>query len=633
MVDDGSTERIKLSPFDEEPAVRLIALERNGGFARACNAGAGAASAELFVFLNNDTIPTTGWLDFLVEDAENHPEAAAIGAKLLFPNGVTQHAGVAIGQDRWPRHLYAGFPGEHAAVNRSKEVAAVTAACLLVRRRDFEEVDGFDTAFLNGYEDIDLCLRLRERGRTIRYCARSVVYHLESVTRWHDSPQSTADNDRLYAERWLARVTPDDVQHYLDDGVLSMEYDRYYPATIEVDPALAVVRRSGESLDALEDLLQARSRQVMELLATHTRHALRQRVATSSLARVVGTVEDRSAKVEAQGVAHRVGGTGSERLVSVLLPVKNEGSSLRELLPLVLGQDVQASLEIVAVDSGSEDDTIDVLREYGATIVLIEPEAFDHGLTRNLAADHANGDVLVFLNGRTRPVDDKWLAPMLGAIDEDPVVAGVCSRVIARPDADILVRSDLEVELSGSPRRERKQIVDWEAYRRMSTEERRAFLNFHTVSAVLRSDLFSRHPFRSVRTIGEDLLWAREILEAGWALVHEPASMAHHSHTYSLDDLFARNVDDGIANRDINDRALSKSEVLPTIEALVDRDWCRLRNESSLGAADLEKWQREAILRRVAQVVGQWVGVNYRELPEGVAAAFSRIEHTRARKY
>ena len=73
----------------------------------------------------------------------------------------------------------------------------------------------------------------------------------------------------------------------------------------------------------------------------------------------------------------------------------------------------------------------------------------------------------------------------------------------------------------------------------MTEHERRVFLNFHTVSAAIRADAWRRTPFRSVRTLGEDLLWAREVLEAGWALVHEPASRAYHSHDYSLDELFA----------------------------------------------------------------------------------------------
>ena len=83
-------------------------------------------------------MPLPGWLDALVDDAAEHPDAAAIGSKLLYPDGTIQHAGIAIGQDRWPHHLYAGFPSEHEVVNRPKRVIAATAACLLVRHEVFD---------------------------------------------------------------------------------------------------------------------------------------------------------------------------------------------------------------------------------------------------------------------------------------------------------------------------------------------------------------------------------------------------------------------------------------------------------------------------------------------------------------
>ena len=94
-------------------------MTRNTGFAGACNTGARAAGAcDYLVFLNNDTIPAAGWLDALVAEAEGDDQVAAVGAKLLFPNGQVQHAGIVIHQNGLPYHVYAGFPGHHPAVNR-----------------------------------------------------------------------------------------------------------------------------------------------------------------------------------------------------------------------------------------------------------------------------------------------------------------------------------------------------------------------------------------------------------------------------------------------------------------------------------------------------------------------------------
>ena len=164
----------------------------------------------------------------------------------------------------------------------------------------------------------------------------------------------------------------------------------------------------------------------------------------------------------------------------------------------------------------------------------------------------------------------------------------------------------------------------------MSEHQRRAFLNFHTVSAAIRADAWRRTPFRPVRTLGEDLLWAREVVEAGWALVHEPASCVHHSHEYSIGEWFARNVDDGVANRDINHRAFPEEDILPQIRGQARDDWAYLRDSLGLSGPELEHWQLESVLRRTAQAVGQWLGTNYETLPNGTAAQFSSVSLTRA---
>jgi len=495
---------------------------------------------------------------------------------------------------------------------------------------EFEALDGFDSAFHNGYEDVDLCLRLRERGALIRYCHRSVVYHLESVTRWPTGmPQEISENAALYDERWRSRVPPDDIQHYLDDGLLSFSYGSHYPLVITTAPDLGVPLRDGDVLAGLERLVSLRAQQAMDLLSRETRRQLRinARTITPSLNPPARASEP---ALVAEGREHLLGGGRDARLVSLVLPVKDGAPFLRQTLPLLLSQSIAARLEIVAVDSESEDDSIDVLIRHGATVLSIAAAEFDHGLTRNLAAKHARGDVLVFLSQRSCPVGDRWLAPLIATLDADPEVVGVCSRVLPYPDADVLTSKDGEQELSGSAARARKQIRDWRAYTGLTEHERRVFLNFHTVSAAIRTEAWRRTPFQSVRTLGEDLLWAREVVEDGWALVHEPASRVHHSHNYSLGELFARNVDDGIANRDINGRAVDRAEILPQIRALAAGDWTYLRDTLGLTGPELEHLQLESVLRRTAQTVGQWLGANYTELSDGTSAQFSSLPRMRA---
>src|SRR5205823_4953534 len=120
VIDDASTDDTQrlLSGYDDR--VRVIRHKTNTGFATACNDGAAAATGEFLVFLNNDTIPHEAWLDTMVNYADAHPQAAVVGAKMLFPDGTIQHAGVCVCQDFIPRHIYAGFPADHPAVNKSR---------------------------------------------------------------------------------------------------------------------------------------------------------------------------------------------------------------------------------------------------------------------------------------------------------------------------------------------------------------------------------------------------------------------------------------------------------------------------------------------------------------------------------
>jgi GT2 family glycosyltransferase/glycosyltransferase involved in cell wall biosynthesis len=267
VVDDASFDSTPqlLAGFGSKITVVTHAV--NGGFALSCNDGAKAARSDYLIFLNNDTIPQPGWLQTLVQYADDHPQAAVVGAKLLYPDNTVQHAGVVICQDRYPRHIYSGFPADHPAVNKSRRFQIVTGACMLIRREVFEQVGGFDTSFRNGFEDVDLCLRIGETGREIHYCARSVVQHLESV-----SPgrfKSDGSNVALYRDRWIHRVDPDDLHYYLEDDLLRLTYEGHYPLRIEISPLLATTGDAAR--DLLGELFRKRTRQATELRAENTR--------------------------------------------------------------------------------------------------------------------------------------------------------------------------------------------------------------------------------------------------------------------------------------------------------------------------------------------------------------------------
>jgi GT2 family glycosyltransferase len=167
-----------------------------GSFAGNCNTGAQGSAAEVFVFLNDDCELLSGWLPPLLA-AFDDKNVGIAGSKLVYPDGRLQHAGVSF------RHRN----GKLEAFNitdcdpPSRVVEAVTGACMAVRRECWEQIGGFDPEYVNGYEDVDLCLRAQTEGWQIRYVAESVVVHLESQS-GHARWTHVRENIALLQERW-----------------------------------------------------------------------------------------------------------------------------------------------------------------------------------------------------------------------------------------------------------------------------------------------------------------------------------------------------------------------------------------------------------------------------------------------
>ncbi len=173
-----------------------ILVPSGGTFAVNCNEGARLATTGTVIFLNDDTETQPGWYQPLLKALETHTVA---GSRLTYPDGRIQHAGIGFTWDGATLHginLTEDGP--------SREVDAVTGACLAIRRDKFLTLGGFDTGYRNGNEDVDLCLRIRATGGTVWYCADSHVVHHESASgpaRW----AHTAENVARLNELWTTR--------------------------------------------------------------------------------------------------------------------------------------------------------------------------------------------------------------------------------------------------------------------------------------------------------------------------------------------------------------------------------------------------------------------------------------------
>jgi GT2 family glycosyltransferase len=268
VVDDGSPDATQDLVRDEHPWARLVAHQSCQGFATACNSGAAAAEGELILFFNNDLAGEPGWFEALLSYASSNERAAVIGCKLLYPNESIQHAGMVICGDLLPRHVYRLFPRHHHAVSRSRRFQAVTAACLLVRTSLFQDLGGFDPAFVNGFEDVDLCLRASAADAEVHYCAESTLVHFEAATRG-ERADAFRRNAELFLERWSDAVQQDDISTYVEDGLVRIAPGDIYPLELHVSPELAAVEIDGATPELFR-LLGIRARQVFDLLKENT---------------------------------------------------------------------------------------------------------------------------------------------------------------------------------------------------------------------------------------------------------------------------------------------------------------------------------------------------------------------------
>lgn len=222
IIDNASTDGTGDFLAALEGDVRIITNRENLGFARACNQGARAASGEYLIFLNNDTMPHKNWLTELVDVVDAWKDVGIVGSRLLFPDNTIQHAGVAM----LPAlsHMYPKMPADFLPANKPRDLNAVTGACMLVRRELFFSAGCFHEGYINGCEDIDLCMSVREAGKRVFYNPRSVLTHFEGQTPGREDRMD--DNRKILFERWKDKM-PADYERYLsDDGFRKSPTDK-----------------------------------------------------------------------------------------------------------------------------------------------------------------------------------------------------------------------------------------------------------------------------------------------------------------------------------------------------------------------------------------------------------------------
>lgn len=200
----------------------FIRNDENRNFAGASNQGAAAAKGDYLVFLNNDTEVQPGWHEPLLQDFVDFPNLAGTGPLLVYPElpllgHTVQHIGVCISPFYKVGHLYEGISAASPLAQKRRFFQIITAACLMMPRRLFKAIGGFDEAYINGFEDVDLCARLGAKGMrfTVNPAARVIHYQGQSQGR-HDAENN---NSAIMERQALPLLHPDKENLLLADGM------------------------------------------------------------------------------------------------------------------------------------------------------------------------------------------------------------------------------------------------------------------------------------------------------------------------------------------------------------------------------------------------------------------------------
>ncbi len=207
IVDNGSSDQTG-EMLAKVENVRVIRNESNAGYVVACNQGAEAARGVYLVFLNNDTEPLAGWLKELIDIADSDETVGAVGAKLIYPDGLLQEAGGMIFADGHGWNFGNGDDPYDEIYNVICEVDYCSGACLLVKKNLFAKLGGFDIRFSPAYyEDADMCFSLRRTGNKVVYNPKAEVVHHESVTSGVDKSSGVRShymetNRKKFVQKW-----------------------------------------------------------------------------------------------------------------------------------------------------------------------------------------------------------------------------------------------------------------------------------------------------------------------------------------------------------------------------------------------------------------------------------------------
>jgi len=293
---------------------------------------------------------------------------------------------------------------------------------------------------------------------------------------------------------------------------------------------------------------------------------------------------------------------------SILIPTKNGAKDLEACLAAIYTQKGTGPFEVIVIDSGSTDATLEIARRYPVRIEQIPPETFHHARTRNYAAGLAKGEALVFLSQDAVPASETWMAAFLSDLKE-PRVGAVYGRQLPKPESGLERRSAFAAMYG------RARIV------KMPMDGvglGHKYYHFSNANSAIRRSVWEATRFPEEQKVFEDVGIAKRILDSGWSIVYEPEAAVYHSHDFPVHILFKRYFDIGVVYQRLgvwNDRS----------RASLWRDgWGAFKGKLSLLLKeDVPKGIGSSLVKDIGKYVAIQLGRNEKLLPRAVKKKLS----------
>jgi len=290
---------------------------------------------------------------------------------------------------------------------------------------------------------------------------------------------------------------------------------------------------------------------------------------------------------------------------SVIILTKNAGDQFENLMKKLNNQTYQ-DFEVLVIDSGSTDRTLEIAKEYSCKVYRIKPEEFHHSRTRNLGAELAKGDYLVYITQDALPLNNDFLEMLIKPLENDKV-AGVYGRQVAYPNA-----KPMEKFFYSYFYPDKRKIITPKDLRNLA-EFYVSHVYISDVCSAMKKEVWKKIKFDENIIMAEDKKWAMDVLRAGYWLVYEPEAVVYHSHNYTIISAFKRRFDDGVAMKQI---CGSGGVASKGISYLISEIKYLMRNHKI--------WIPYALIYNLARFAGFALGMRYEYIPNVLRKRMSK---------